>query len=219
MTKRTRIGTSGSSHPRPTRSCSTGPVDDEAAKALLRATLDSGRDAVLSKLEGLDDYDVRRPLTPTATNLLGLVKHLATWESRYLGHVLGRPCAEPVPPWEDRSARGTDSWVAEHETRDDVLTLFARVREHADATIAALPLDAPGEVPWWRPRETTLFDVLVHLVAETSRHAGHADILRETLDGVIGTDAARSVRVADDADSWAERWATVERTARAARGA
>jgi hypothetical protein len=62
-----------------------GRTDDAAAKANLHNYLKHEREAVLAKLEGLSDYDVRRPLTVTGTNLLGLVKHLATWEARYLG--------------------------------------------------------------------------------------------------------------------------------------
>lgn len=54
-----------------------------------------------------------------------------------------------------------------------------------------LHLDSPGHVPWWRTAEVTLFAILVHLLTETSRHAGHADILREQLDGAIETSASR----------------------------
>ena len=60
---------------------------DEFAKEYLHSHLRWIRQALLWKLDGLSDYDIRRPLTPTGTNLLGLVKHLATWEARYFGDV------------------------------------------------------------------------------------------------------------------------------------
>ena len=66
---------------------------DDAAKANLYNYLRHEREAVLAKLDGLSEYDVRRPLTVTGTNLLGMVKHLATWEARYLGEVFDRVLA------------------------------------------------------------------------------------------------------------------------------
>ena len=167
------------------------------------------------KLDGLPEYDIRRPLTGTGTNLLGLVKHAAVWESRYFGEVFGRPFPEPVPRWDDEAADGTDLWATEYETRADILGFYQRVADHADATIDALALDAPGHVPWWDD-DVTLFVILVHLLNDTTRHAGHADILREQLDGAIGTNARMPFRVADDDALWAARRTTIERSARAA---
>ena len=137
------------------------------------------------KLEGLSEYDVRRPLTPSGTNLLGMVKHMAYSGARYFGEVFGRPFPE-VPAWDTPGA-----WEGEHcataaESRADILELYARVGEHADATIAELELDAPGVVPWWPRPNVRLYKILAHMLAETSRHAGHADILREQLDGAVG---------------------------------
>lgn len=175
----------------------------------LHENLHWARDSMLSKLDGLSDYAVRRPLTPTGTNLLGLIKHLSLGNSRYLGEVMGRPFPEPLPRWDDLSARGTDFWATEHETRDDIIARYHRVWAHADATISALPLDAPGHVPWWPDPEVTLFNVMVHVLTETTRHAGHADILREQLDG--HTDAPDR-----GAEFWEARYAEVERAARAA---
>jgi uncharacterized protein DUF664 len=163
-------------------------VDDDAAKAALLRSLTQARQAVLWKLEGLSEYDVRRPLTPTGTNLLGLVKHLACVQAGYLGMVVGRPFPEPMV-WDDPDAGDDDDlWVRPDESRDDVLGLHARVTAHADATVAALPLDAVGEVPWWpeERRHPTLHTLLVHVLAEVARHAGHADVLREGLDGAAG---------------------------------
>ncbi|MEV7643813.1 DinB family protein [Streptomyces rubiginosohelvolus] len=159
---------------------------DEFAKDALHGRLRRDREALLWKLDGLSEYDARRPLTATGTNLLGLVKHVATVEARYFGEVFGRPSPEPLSRWQDHD--GSDLWAAEDETRDRITGFYRRTWVHADATIAALPLDAPGHVPWWpEPHsETNLFAVMVHVLGETVRHAGHADILREGLDGRTG---------------------------------
>jgi uncharacterized damage-inducible protein DinB len=163
-------------------------VDDDAAKAALLRSLATAREALLWKLDGLSEYDVRRPLTVTGTNLLGLVKHLACVEAGYLGFVLGRPFPEPMV-WDDPDAGDDDDlWARPDESRADVLALHARATAHADATVAALPLDAVGEVSWWpeERRHPTLHTLLVHVLAEEARHAGHADVLREGLDGTAG---------------------------------
>lgn len=183
---------------------------DEFAKEYLHGDLREIREALLNKLDGLSEYDVRRPLTSTGTNLLGLVKHLTLWESRYFGEVFGRPFPEPMPRWDDIGSRGTDMWATEQETRAEIIDRYRRVWTHSDATIVALAVDAPGHVPWWPRPDVMLFTVLVHMLTETSRHAGHADILREQLDGSTGTDPRR------DATFWAQRRAAIERAARAA---
>ncbi|TDP96350.1 DinB family protein [Labedaea rhizosphaerae] len=182
---------------------------DDFAKDYLHNELREIREELLAKLDGLSEYDLRRPLTATGTNLLGLVKHLALWESRYLGEVFGRPFPEALPRWDDLEARGTDLWATEHETRAQIIDRYRRVWDHADATIAALPIDAPGHVPWWPRPDVLLFNVVVHRITETNRHAGHADILREQLDGVVSAPGR-------DAAFWAQRHAEIERAARAA---
>ncbi|SER03902.1 Protein of unknown function [Lentzea xinjiangensis] len=159
---------------------------DDFAKAYLHDDLRELRAAVVWKLEGLAEADVRRPLTASGTNLLGLVKHLALWESRYFGEVFGRPFPEALPRWDDVAARGTDMWAAESETREDIVGRYRRVWAHSDATISSLAVDSPGRVPWWPRPEVMLFNVLVHVLTETARHAGHADVLREQLDGATG---------------------------------
>jgi hypothetical protein len=159
---------------------------DELAKANMHGRLRQDRQALLWKLDGLSEYDARRPLTATGTNLLGLVKHVATVEAWYFGEVFGRPSPEPLRRWQDSD--GSDHWAAEHETRDQIIGFYRRTWEHSDATIDALPLDAPGHVPWWSPpyADTNLFLVMLHVLGESIRHTGHADILRENLDGRTG---------------------------------
>jgi hypothetical protein len=191
------------------------PVIDEFAKEHLHDHLRWVREALVWKLDGLCEYDIRRPLTPTGTNLLGLVKHLAVWESRYFGEVFGRPFPEPLPRWDDEAASGTDLWAAEHETRDEIVGLYRRVWEHSDATISALAIDAPGYVPWWRA-DVKLFSIMVHLLSDTTRHAGHADILREQLDGAVGMNAESAALEGHDSAFWEARRATIEQAARAA---
>ena len=157
-------------------------------KSELQRYLQEARETLLWKLDGLSDYDVRRPLVPTGTNLLGLVKHVASVELGYFGDTFDRPSDESLP-WFDADAEpNADLWATADETREQILGLYHRVWAHSDATIDTLALDAIGHVPWWPPeqREVTLHRILVHMIAETNRHAGHADIVRELIDGAIG---------------------------------
>ncbi|PXX51891.1 uncharacterized protein DUF664 [Nocardia tenerifensis] len=188
---------------------------DEFAKQYLHSELRRFREVMIWKLDGLGEYDIRRPLTATGTNLLGLVKHLSLWESRYFGEVFHRPFREPLPRWDDVEARGTDMWATEHEPREEIVGRYQRVWAHSDATITALDIDSPGHVPWWPRPEVMLFNVLVHMLTETSRHAGHADLLREQLDGSTGT-AADYASQQRDADFREVQHAEIERAAIAA---
>jgi hypothetical protein len=187
---------------------------DEFAKEYLHNDLREIREVMLWKLDGLSEYDIRRPLTSTGTNLLGLVKHLSIWQSRYFGEVFGRPFPEALPRWDDLEARGTDMWATEHETREEIIDRYRRMAAHADATITALAIDAPGHVPWWPRPNVKLFNIMVHSLSETSRHAGHADILREQLDGLTGTEA-KYANSQDDAAFWEARYAKIEQAAAA----
>ncbi|MET8202859.1 DinB family protein [Micromonospora taraxaci] len=155
-------------------------------KADLHSYLKGGRESLLWKLDGLDEYDIRRPLTPTATNLLGLVKHSAATEILYFGVVFGRPFDLELPYVGDGAAPNADMWASAVETREEIVDLYRRAMAHADTTIEALALDEVGRVPWWGDTAVTLHHVLVHVVAETQRHAGHADIVRELVDGTAG---------------------------------
>jgi Protein of unknown function (DUF664) len=157
-------------------------------KADLHRYLQRGREAVLWKLDGLSEYDVRRPMVPTGTNLLGLVKHLASVELGYFGEVFGRPSGEPLPWFDEGAEPNADMWATADQSREEIVGLYHRAWAHSDATINALALDATGHVPWWPEdrREPTLHQILVHMIAETDRHAGHADIVRELIDGAAG---------------------------------
>ena len=191
------------------------PVTGEWEKEHLHDHLRWVREALVWKLDGLSEYDIRRPLTATGTNLLGLVKHCAVSGGRYFGDVFGRPFPEPLPRWDDEAASDTVFWAAEHETRGDVVGLYRRVWKHTDATINALPIDATGYVPWW-DEEVKLFNIMVHVLSDTTRHAGHADILREHLDGAVGVNADSAALDGHDGAFWEARRATIEQAARAA---
>jgi catechol 2,3-dioxygenase-like lactoylglutathione lyase family enzyme len=134
-----------------------------------------------------------------------LVKHVASVEVGYLGEVFGRPFREPLPWFDPGAEPNADMWATPEESRADVLGLFDRVRAHTDATIEALPLDARGVVPWWpaERREVTLHRVLVHLIAEEHRHAGHADLVRELVDGAAGVRRDNANLPDGDAGWWA----------------
>jgi len=187
-------------------------------KEILHRYLRLRRAELLAKLDGLDDYDVRRPLTPTGTNLLGLVKHVASVEAGYFGEVFGRPHGQPLPWLADDAEPDADLWASPDETRDQIVALHHAAAAHSDATIEALPLDAAGQVPWWpeERRVVTLQQILVHMCVETAQHLGHADILRELIDGTAGKGPGDPNLTPRSAEEWAAHRARVEAAARAA---
>jgi uncharacterized damage-inducible protein DinB len=194
-------------------------MGEQEFKADLHRYLKTAREAVLWKLEGLSEYDVRRPLVPTGTNLLGLVKHLTSVEFGYFGETFGRP--SPDLPSYDFDADPNADWVAEpHESREGITGLYKKAWVHADATIEALPLDAVGHVPWWPAErdEVTLHRILIHMIAETDQHRGHADIVRELIDGAAGLRADVSNLTSEDQEGHKAFYDRVERAAREAAG-
>jgi uncharacterized damage-inducible protein DinB len=180
-------------------------MDADDLKADLHGYLQNARDALTWKLSGLSEYDVRRPLTPTGTNLLGLVKHLTGCEIGYFGHVFGRPITDP-PRWRtDAADPNADMWATADQSRDEILTDYLRACAHSNATIDELDIDAVA---------VTLHRILVHMLAETSRHAGHADIVRELVDGASGWRADSHNMPSDDREWWAAHRDRVEHAAR-----
>jgi uncharacterized damage-inducible protein DinB len=178
------------------------------------------RGDLLGKLDGLGEYDIRRPLVPSGTSLLGLVKHVASVELGYFGEVFGRPSGRMLPWYADDARPEADMWVTPEESRESILELHAFSAEHSDATIEALPLDATGAVPWWpeERRSVTLHQILVHMISETAQHAGHADSLRELIDGSLGRGADDPHLGALDAEGRAAHAQRVEAGARVASG-
>ena len=103
----------------------------ENAKRTLQGYLREAREAMVWKLDGLSEYDVRRPLTPTGTNLLGLVKHVALTTAGYFGEVLGRPT---VLAWQETEPN-VDMWVQPGETRAMVLEWYDRAVADAETAV------------------------------------------------------------------------------------
>jgi uncharacterized damage-inducible protein DinB len=161
-------------------------------KDTLHRYLQETREALLWKLEGLGERDLRLPRTPTGTTLLGIVRHVANVEIDYFGPTFGRAWPDPDHPLvvsdDDDADPQADWWVPADVPAARVLDLYRDVWAFSDATVAELPLDAPGVVGWWSPerRDVTLHQVLVHVLADVTRHAGHADVLREGIDGAAG---------------------------------
>jgi hypothetical protein len=120
----------------------------------LLGRLQHEREHLVATLDGLSEYDVRRPVTPSGTNLLGLVKHVASVELGYLG-----------------------------ESREWLLCVYRQSWAHADQSVRSLGLEAPATVSWWSvaDRRTTVGHLVVRMVAETAHHAGHAERVREAI--------------------------------------
>ena len=150
-------------------------------KESLHVALDRHRDVVLWKLEGVDDEQLRRPITPTGTNLLGLVKHLASVEFGWFCGSFGRP-SEALPF--DEADPDADLRIAPDETTSDVIAYYERARAAADEAVDEIDLDELGT--HWSGAPISMRWVLIHMVEETARHVGHMDILRELIDGATG---------------------------------
>lgn len=180
-------------------------TDAESQKATLTKYLQEARDALLWKLDGLDERAARWPWTPTGTNLLGLVKHVSGVELDYFGRTFGRSDPDlPTPAWlEEDAPPNADMWATPDESIEGVVGFYRRVQAFADRTIDELDLDAHGTVPWWRNPDVTLHRMLVHVATELHRHAGHADILRELTDGAAGLRDGGSNLPDQDAEQWA----------------
>jgi len=150
-------------------------------KASLRASLERHRDVVRWKLEGLDDGRLRRPMTPSGTNLLGLVKHLGSVEYGWFCETFGR-ATEPLPFVQDDP--DADLRVEPHESTADILAFYDRANAAANQVIDELEVEDTGTA--WYGETVSLRWVLIHMIEETARHAGHLDIVRELIDGATG---------------------------------
>lgn len=193
-------------------------MSDDEFKRDLHGYLRDARETLAWKLDGLDEYDVRRPMTPTGTNLLGLLKHSAATHVGYFGEVFARSGA-PTLTWRHEPGEpNADFWATADESRDEILRACREAWRFADATIDGLALDAVGHVPWWGGSAVTLHHVMVHVTADTQRHAGHADIVRESIDGSAGLLDGHDNLPSHDPDWWSAHRARVERAAREASG-
>ncbi len=160
-------------------------VGDE--KTLLHTHLRLNRDALLWKLEGLEETDLRRPITGTGTNLLGLAKHLAGIEGAYFCDAFGRP--RPPLAWEaDEDAtmgEFSDMYAKPGETAEQIVASYRAATEAADRSIDELDLDTVGR--HHLGIAVSLRWMMLTVLLDTARHAGHADIVRELIDGAAGS--------------------------------
>ena len=176
-------------------------MTDVDVKAELHSYLQGARETLIWKLDGLGDYDIRRPLTPTGTNLLGLVKHSTATHLGYFGEVFGRTSEESGARFSEDAGPAAEFWATSDESRQDIVHRYREAWDFSDATIRELPLDAVGRVWWWGDAPVTLHQVLVHVTADTQRHAGHADIVRELIDGSVGMlEGADNLHIRDAAE-------------------
>jgi hypothetical protein len=155
-------------------------------KDVLKSYLQGAREALLWKLEGLAERDQRLPRTSTGVSLLGIVKHALNTEAVYFGPTFGREWPTPAELAPVETDPQADWYATAEESATGVVDLYRRVQRFADETIDSLPLEAVGHIAHWGAAEVTLHEVIVHTTADLQRHAGHADILREQLDGTTG---------------------------------
>lgn len=181
-------------------------------KSALHRYLQVDREALLWKLEGLSERDLRMPRTPTGTNLIGIVKHMAHVELGYFGDTFDRPSGIDLPWYNDDAELNEDMWLTRDESREWVIDLYHQAWGHAADTFAACELDTIGHVAHWDGEQVSLHQMLVHVATETHHHAGHADILREMVDGAAGFLTTASNLPGDGYD-WAVHVARVEAAA------
>lgn len=176
--------------------------------------LEGVRTSLLSKLDGLDEVEARLPRTMSGTSLAGLVKHCCFIEHGYLVACLGRDEVPGVGEDDWDTDPNADLYLGSDETVAGVLVQYEAVAAAVRAAITELPLDAPAHVPWWGEKaDTTLGRLLVHVTAEVAQHTGHADILREGIDGVVGLKSPGN-NVWEPADGWAAHVSRLEALAK-----
>ena len=151
-------------------------------KTVLLKALNGARRHLVSKIEGIDEAAARRPMTPSLTNLLGIVKHVTGTELR-ICDTFGHP--RPAFAAEDDGElwNAGDMWARDDESAADIAAAYREACAAADRAVDATDLDRIGE---WMGLRTTLRALLVGQIWETAQHAGHADIVRELLDGSTG---------------------------------
>lgn len=184
---------------------------------LLLGALQRARESIVWKLDSLSEYDARRPMTPTGTNLLGLVKHMTGVEQEYLRECMGLERLVDTSWVSNDAPDNSDMWATLDEPLVGMVQLYRDVWAADDAAVRELGLDAIGRVPWWgaEGRAVTVRELLIHLIAETHRHAGHADIVRERIDGAAGLREAGSNLPQHDPEWWSNYVEGLERVARA----
>lgn len=173
-------------------------------KALLRTHLALAQNHLLWKLDGLSDEELRRPMTKTSTNLIGIVKHLAGVTAHYLISSFGRE--REFFPWEADDSElwyGGDMWAAPDESPAEIIAAYRRACDASLASIDDMELDTVGT--HHTGVKVSLRWMILNVLTDTACHAGHADILRERIDGRVGVDPVLTNTVdGDDDEYWAK---------------
>jgi len=163
-------------------------VDDQnyltSERAALANFLDAQREGLIRKIEGLDDEQARSAPTASSLSLLGLVKHSATWERRWFGVIMAGHSDPDGWPEVRTDPRDADLFVDDTDTVDRWVTCYREAIAESNAIVQSFDLDdrcARDDII-----ECNVRYVLFHMIEETARHAGHADVIRETIDGTKG---------------------------------
>ena len=150
----------------------------------LAGFLDAQRIGLIRKVEEVSDELARRAPTASTLSLLGLIKHAATWEQRWFEVIVaGRQSPDRWPEVKPEP-RDAELIVSDSDTVEHWIEVYRGQIEKSKAIAASMDLAAPCART--DIIECNLRYVVFHMIAETARHAGHADIIRETLDGARG---------------------------------
>lgn len=174
-------------------------------KALLRTHLVLAQQDLLWKLEGLSDEQLRRPMTKTSTNLIGIIKHLTGVTAHYLISSFGRE--REIYAWEEGDEPefwfGGDMWATPDESPADLIAAYRRACEASLVALDAMDLDTVGT--HHTGVKVSLRWMILNVLTDTLRHTGHADILREAIDGSVGVDPILSNTVdGTDDEYWSK---------------
>jgi uncharacterized damage-inducible protein DinB len=153
--------------------------------AALDSFLDQQRDALIRKIDGLSDEDARRAATVSSLSLLSLIKHSAVWERRWFQIIFaGHSFPDEWPVVEQEQKAGASFALADEDTVESVVAEYRKQIAVSQDILASHDLDA--RCAWSDLADENLRWVTMHMIEETARHAGHADIIRETIDGSRG---------------------------------
>jgi hypothetical protein len=166
------------------RAVAGAEASPESERAGLIEFLDYQREALIKKLDGVSDHDARRAPTASSLSLLSLVKHSAIWERRWFQVIVaGRSFHGEWP--EVRTEEPDQTFqLTDDDTVKTVLAYYWEQIAASQQILGSFDLDAP--CAWPEMAEQNLRWVALHMIEETARHAGHADIIRETIDGSRG---------------------------------
>ena len=165
------------------------PVSPGSERPVLEAFLDFHRQVLVSKVDGISENEARRRLVPSKTTLAGLIKHMIGVERGWFQEVLAGRNPEEIG---SNVGGGEESWdLAESETVTSLIEEYQQTCAQSRETAARFALD--DAVPEPDMGQVSLRWIYVHMIEETARHVGHADILREQTDGAAGTDGDSAV--------------------------